>query len=89
MTNLRTLSVAFTLCMIDATFAIKQELEALGDSIFSDPADLNKDQGGLESAASEGSEALYYDPKEDVIYEITSDDPDASTDNTGSASQED
>ena len=86
MTNLRTLSVAFTLCMIDATFAIRQELEALGDSIFSDPAELNKDQAGLESAAEAGSEALYYDPKEDVIYEITSDDPDASTDNTGSAS---
>ena len=61
---------AFAACLL-STAQAAWDLESYGDGIFDDaPELLDAEQDNLEGL-DEKAEALYYDPKEGVIYEIT------------------
>ena len=67
--NRQSLAVAIVACLATTSNAIWAHEDEFEQNIFSNSQ--GSDDQGLESmAGEEGSEALYYDPEEQVIYEI-------------------
>jgi len=67
--NRQSLAVAIVACLASPSNAIWAHEDDLEQNIFSNSQESA--DNGLESmAGDEGSEALYYDPEEQVIYEI-------------------
>ena len=68
---------AFAACLVQSVQAV-WDLESLGDGIFAEnPNNFEETADGLEGLDEEGQGALYYDPKEGVLYEISTDAPPA------------
>ena len=68
-----TIVSAFAACLVQTAQAV-WDLESLGDGIFAENPNVFEDiADGLEGLDEEGQGALYYDPKEGVIYEISTD----------------